>query len=105
MMKIKITIFTLIISIILSVSIVNCQESLSYYNMLHCEEVKLSNNPFEELSKALYTSMITKKKIGMLIIVERSNEWETVSKIKQIISYYNLPITLFVRQHDLYEKN
>jgi hypothetical protein len=104
-MKIKITIFTLIIYIMLSVSIVNCQEPLSYYNTMYCEEIKLSNNPFEELSKALYTSMITKKKIGMLIIVEHSNEWETVDKIKQIISYYNLPITLFVRQHDLYEKN
>jgi hypothetical protein len=82
-------------TLILLTSIANC-ETLSYYNALHCEEeVNFVNNPFEELGKALYTSMITKKKIGMLILIEDPSEWEIVYKIQDVIKYYNLPITLF----------
>jgi hypothetical protein len=61
----------------------------------HAIEVDFANKFFEGLSQALYYGMMTGKKAGLVLIVERDTDKKYVGRAKKLIKYFSLPIDLW----------
>jgi len=63
-------------------------------------EVDFAIKFYEGIGQALHYSMLTGRPGGLLLIVEKSNDMKFVKRAKKLISFYALPITLYIIYSD-----
>lgn len=59
-------------------------------------EVDFARKFYEGISQALHYAMLTGKKAGLLLIVEKDGDWKYVERAKRLIEFYGLPVRVFV---------
>jgi hypothetical protein len=61
-------------------------------------EVDFARKFYEGIGQALHYSMLTGRPGGLLLIVEQPSDWKYVDRARDIVEFYNLPITVYTIQ-------
>ena len=59
-------------------------------------EVDFASKWYEGISQALHYAMLSGKKAGLLLIVEKPGDWKYVERARRLIEFYELPVRVFV---------